>query len=387
MNDKKMVIDTLVSKVNKEYSGTWDDVADDVSLVLPYARESIRKLSPGIKFYHDYLQELNIENATQEQINELNEKIIEVKKVMTKNQDIKTYINRESKKLGRVEHLIEVVKNEISELNNTYPIMNNKEVIITKGSEMCLLCSDWHLGAEFKNAVNTFNLDIAKERINKLVKETIHIGKLNNVKTVNVVGIGDLLNGVIKTMVRIESREGVANQVVLVSSILSEILVELSNEFDTIKFYLTSSNHERIFQDKHENTPEDSFHVFIKEFIKLRLVNVKNVHIIDNKQDESFALIPLGNKIMVASHGDKDKKGASINRYSQILGFTPDYIALGHHHSPYEAVEGKCVIIGNGSLMGSNQYAVDLRLYSKPMQKVLIFDDSGELKSVNHVVF
>jgi DNA repair exonuclease SbcCD nuclease subunit len=85
----------------------------------------------------------------------------------------------------------------------------------------------------------------------------------------------------------------------------------------------------------------------------------------------------LGHKIALV-HGNYDSVNTVSERLSQSFGYLFQYIMMGHIHHHYEKEIGlHTQIIVNSSLIGSDDYAVQKRLISKPAQKFLVFDCEG----------
>ena len=53
----------------------------------------------------------------------------------------------------------------------------------------------------------------------------------------------------------------------------------------------------------------------------------------------------------------------------------PNEIHLGHTHSYKDINDSNIYITVNGSLMGSDEYAVNLRKITKPSQNLIIYDE------------
>ncbi len=88
-----------------------------------------------------------------------------------------------------------------------------------------------------------------------------------------------------------------------------------------------------------------------------------------------FTLIN-GKKVMFA-HGHND----SINRsFESFIGASREFIdigLLGHYHSNKTKSFNGFKIFVNGSVVGTEQYALSKRLFSEPEQKLLIFKDNN----------
>ena len=362
---------------------TWKEIKDMLSSDMH--PDTLRRLGYGFKLYESNFPKVL---RAEEELDELDEKIVEMKKEKVKLTDVRTSVNRKIRELGRVENIIEEIARNLDELNENNPLINKEIVpVINNSRQGLLLCSDWHCGAEFKTVANSFNLDILVNRVNEMVDRTIEICKRNNIEKIHIGYIGDLCNGLIHTTTRIENQIGVAEQVTLISELISQMLDKLSKNFSVVSMSMTSSNHERFFMDKRENSYGDSYHRFIFEIVKLRTRDLINVAILENTKDESFTTLDLCGERIVLSHGDKDKKVNVPSRYSQILGYTPTLVCMGHYHNEYSTVEGLSRIIINGSLMGSNQYAVDLRLCSTPSQSLIIMSEKYGYESTHIISF
>ena len=84
-----------------------------------------------------------------------------------------------------------------------------------------------------------------------------------------------------------------------------------------------------------------------------------------------------------AAHGHKDKPATAVEHLSLLLKTFPDMVLLGHYHSAAEReIQGAEVIV-NGSLCGTDDYAMSLRRTSKPSQKLLVINREGRLCTYN----
>nr|WP_312985304.1 hypothetical protein [Clostridioides sp.] len=361
-----------LAKLNREIDLDWSEINDLVGLAQ--SADHTRKVSYGIEEEYNYWMEKISEGLSDDMKEELNEKLLEIKIERIKASDEKNLANRKIRALSRAEHIVELLEDSIKKHSTEKFILNKENVdLVPTGKQGLLLCSDWHIGAEFDNMTNQFDVAILKNRVNELIDRAIAIGKMESIEKLHIGAIGDLCNGLIKTTIRLENRLDITEQIALAAELISEMVYRFAKEFPAVSLSMTSSNHERIFQDKKENTNSDTFHLLMKEMIKLRTDGIENFEVMNNDLDESLSLLDIYGEKIILSHGDKDNKNVVSSRYSQILGFVPDLICLGHRHSALADSDGKTLIEQCGSLMGGNQYAVDLRLYSQPSQKMLIF--------------
>lgn len=379
--NKKDIVRLIVDKVNQNSDLTWKEIKQKVE--LPYSKESIRKMSPGIKFCYDMFMENGIENATDEQIIEINEKIVELKKERTKNQDIRTYINRMCREDARREKILEYAQDIANQLNKQLPLITESvELNNIENNEGILTLSDLHIGLETDNHWNKFNMDILLQRLNYLKEKTITYAKQNNINKLNILCIGDLVNGLIHTTTRIENQEDVAEQTVHAAEILSEFIHALAEtKLFNINMYYSVGNHGRITPNKSDSLDGENFEYFIKYILKSRCKDMKNVKFIENKYDKELIYFDcLGWKI-AACHGDKfGNKNNIVHRITSMINEVPNYVLLGHLHHNYLNTLGRSELIINGSLSGTDSYAKNLGLVARPSQNLLIINkDVGKL--------
>ena len=63
--------------------------------------------------------------------------------------------------------------------------------------------------------------------------------------------------------------------------------------------------------------------------------------------------------------------------YEKNFGRKMEYMVLGHWHKRYTDENLGIEQIGVGSLCGTDEYAKNKRLFSKPTQTLLVFDSDG----------
>ena len=60
-----------------------------------------------------------------------------------------------------------------------------------------------------------------------------------------------------------------------------------------------------------------------------------------------------------------------------MFGIKPDIVYLGHRHTNGLSTVFGSRVIESGSLIGTNNYAQDIRKVSKPEQTVSVVDENG----------
>ncbi|MGL4450497.1 MAG: hypothetical protein ACRCTZ_04825, partial [Sarcina sp.] len=146
-----------------------------------------------------------------------------------------------------------------------------------------------------------------------------------------------------------------------------------AKEVPYVTLSMTDDNHSRIFANKSENTDKDSFVPFMKEFIKLRIKELPNVVFLENHIDSGISVLNICDRTIVGVHGNNDTLKNAIPKMTSMLKTNIDYMCIAHYHNIKEDTVGESELVCNGSFGGTDEYAKNLRLHSKPMQKYMIF--------------
>lgn len=367
-------VDLCLQKLDRSIDLDWSEIVE--KLGLDCSADHLRKLSYAYKEYADYIKEKGLDSIAEEMQEELNKKLIEIKKKTVQLNDLRTEVNRQARYQARYEQLLEAVKyswEKASEINPFY----DYEVVLPEGDgivrEGVLLLSDLHYGQATDNYWNSYNPTEFNRRCDVLVQRTLEISKLHNVQKVNILGLGDYINGLIHTTTRLSNRESIVEQVTKVSEAIATIVYRIANEVPYVTLSMTDDNHSRMFANKNETTDKDSFVPFMKEFIKMRIKDLPNVVFIENYIDSGIVVLDICDCTVVGVHGDKDSMKNAIPRMTSMLKSNIDYLCMAHYHNIKEDTEGESELIVNGSFGGTDDYAKNLRLHSKPMQKYMIF--------------
>lgn len=221
---------------------TWQEIADGLNKELntEYTESKFRKQFQAFQRMFDSVKHNLVDSN--EHIEELEKKQEELYKQQVKTRDAV----REYRGLLRTDSRIEVLVDAIKDVVVEQPKLKVNKNYETGDTEAVLFLSDFHIGAEVNNFYNSYNLNIAKERVNKLLSDTIKYCKRNNVNKLNVVSLGDLLEGNIHVTTRIQSELDVIEQVMACAEIVSHILNELNNNIQEVNFRYCLDNHGRI---------------------------------------------------------------------------------------------------------------------------------------------
>ena len=242
--------------------------------------------------------------------------------------------------------------------------------------EAVLLFSDLHIGVDCDNYYNKYNLDIAEERVNKLVDEVIYYCKVNRVQRLNVLNLGDLIHGCIHTNARIEQQMDVVTQVMYAAEILSQFLNALTELGIEITYRSVFDNHSRIIADKTQHIEKEQFSRIIDWYVAERLKDKPIIFVNDNI-DGGIGKFKIFSKVAMFSHGHQGNKNSSLQEFIGLTREWIDYIFLAHYHNPAMKDYQGCKVFINGSIVGTEQYAFGKRLFTKPSQKLLVFQENS----------
>lgn len=277
---------------------------------------------------------------------------------------------------ARIDTLKELIQTSVLSVAKEIPFNTEESIYPIKNEpkEAILMISDLHIGVECNNFYNKYNLDIASKRLEKLTTDVINYCYINNVSDLNICNLGDLIHGIIHINARIEQEMDVVNQIIQASELLSRVLLKLSLYVPHVTYRSVSDNHSRAIADKNQAIEKENFSKLIDWYLQERLKD-SNVDFIFDNIDDGIGKFELNNgKKIMFTHGHCD----SINQvYQHFTGASQefiDYMLLGHYHSEKMKTYNSSRVFVNGSIVGTEQYALSKRLFSKPSQTLLIFD-------------
>lgn len=173
-------------------------------------------------------------------------------------------------------------------------------------------------------------------------------------------------------------------QILNVSEIIANLLHNLSLIVNRVEYYSTLDNHSRIDANKKDSIQLETLARITPWFLKERFKNRLDVSINDNDRfTKDIVSFKINNFNILAVHGDKDKPQKAVDRLTAFTGEHQDLICTAHYHHFSCDEQNRTLLISNGSLMGTDEYAMDLRLDSNPSQTMLIIGEDQVCKSIN----
>lgn len=382
-------------KVHKVSDLEWIEIVKKYNLDIHY--DTCRKASQpellGSVFVSEYYKwkESQIKSDSEENtyIDKLKQLKDEIYKEKKKLYDQRREYNKLLTSDARAEHLNEELIKAAYRLNDKHPLQfKEKWFEVNSHKEAVMFWSDWHYGMLTNNIWNTYNTTICKDRVKTFVEISKEFIRLNNISKLNIVMLGDAAHGSIHTGCRIQSEEDACDQLMNVSEIMAQAINDLSNEVNNIDVYSCYGNHLRTIQDKKDSIHSDNMEKLIPWWLRQRLQGNTKIRIIESEYKEFTKLNVLGYNICCV-HGDLDNfknLGRDVNTiFSRKFGETIDYTVSGdkHHLEEFEQYDIESILIR--SLCGTDDFANNKRLYSKPGQTLMIFNDTYGREATYHI--
>jgi hypothetical protein len=311
--------------------------------------------------------------ANDEIVQEVRDATIEMQKEKVKFQDQKREYTNVVRQQARFEHLKDEITRSVQELAEVKPLVFSGSSILRNESKKGIaLWSDFHVGSDVKNSINTYNIEVFKQRFTELIQKTIQYAKFHEITELIVSNLGDAISGLIHVSTRVQSSEDVIKQTQIAAETMAEGLAELSGHFEKIKFINIIGNHSRLLSNKTESIFRENMEYIIPWFLESRLKDFKNIEIV--KDEDGIYVEDIEDEKFVFVHGDLDSVNTAAKNLPQILGFVPKVIFSGHIHHNFEKEFGRTEAVVNGTLMGCDDYAISKRYFATPMQKFIVMD-------------
>ena len=315
----------------------------------------------------------------------LKEQILAIQRERAKLSDERTQNSAYIRRMSREDTIKEIAFEYAKVMSSSKPLLTKPTDCLYDNidykNEAILCLSDWHYGLEFTNAWNSYNTEIAKERVNKLFKEVVKKCKSNGVCRLHVMNLADMIAGRIHLTIRLESRIDVITQTMEVSEILAELLSNLS-EYFYIDYYSCLDNHSRVEPIKADSLDLESLCRITDWYLTERLNKYKNIFIHDNAFGSDIITFTCKGFNILGIHGHKDKPTSVIESISSMTNRNYDLICMAHRHHFSADEQTGTVLICNGSLMGTDTFATNLRLWSQPSQNLIIVSDDSVTEAI-----
>lgn len=332
------------------------------------------------KFYENCFSKMESEEY-QKKIEVMNR---ELAKNTVRYRDERNAWNKQNYIAARAEQKLDYLEEQLS--NQGKVNFEIHEVPRSNGdTDLLVVLSDLHIGQCFSSIWGEYNSDVAKERLEKYLNKIIRIGKLYNASNIHVACIGDIISGCIHKTIQISNRENVIEQIKLASEYITSFCYELTKAFKNVFLYDVPGNHSRI-DKKEEAMKDERLDSLISWSVCQSLKHIENFHSMTHRRfDTTIGEAHVRGHNYILLHGDNDsmtKQG--IANLSLMLSFVPQYVIMGHRHTPAMNEFNGVKVYQSGSLAGSgDDYTIQNRMSGNPSQLVLVCNDNGVECSYN----
>jgi len=287
----------------------------------------------------------------------------------------------------------EIVADKIAMYTPALPIVplsvykkNFKSKTKNTPEEVGLILSDAHIGQEIlkeeTGGLSEYNLDIFKERVDRLKTATAEIVELHSclydLPILNIFCLGDMVAGMNDAGAWNQNYINlpIYEQFVEGTDAIAGMINYWLGLFKEIKFFGVYGNHGRMGRRGTEKEYVN-WDFLMYQFLMARFKDNPRVHFTVPKTWWIFEKIQ-NHKFLIV-HGDNMRgetwPARALNIYeSKMMGIlkdVPDYTIAGHYHSTAELSTNHGRVFLNGSFVGGDIYSLkDLQRSSKPEQKI-----------------
>ena len=376
-------------KQSGELKMRWTDIAEMFNEVFNVDRDESTWRKEAKEMLISNVEEFTSdEESLKENLRDL---ILKLKKEKIKLSDERVQNNAYIRRLAREETIKEIALQVAKE-------MDSKKLLYRPSDEDCysfesdernetiLQLSDWHYGIEVNTYWNVFDTNVCRERITRLLEETIKFCEKFNVCKLYIVNLGDLICGRIHQTLRLQSRIDTISQIIEVSEILAEFISELTSKGIYVDYFDCLDNHSRLEPNKADSIDIETLARITPWYLKERLKENENVRIRANQYDDDIISFNIMGYKICGVHGHKDKPGRVVEGLTLMTQENFDLILTAHLHHFSSDEKNEVMVISNGSLMGTDQYAKDLRLSSIPSQNLILVNKNSVADYIHRVI-
>lgn len=373
-------------KANHIIDLDWQEIIDKYGLNIHY--DTLRKATQTIfggAFVSEYYKTKKAAQKDDTYLAELRAEKHEIRKQKQQLFDERTALNKTLREEGRRESMFDIVKRAIEEY---HPIrFNYQPPIERKGdNDLIIHLTDIHCGVNINSPMNKFNTEILKERLQKYLDEIIEIQRMYQSENAYLILGGDNISGLIHLNARVEAKENVITQIMVVTDLISDFIYELSKVFNKVEVHTTAGNHSRSTASKEETIKGENFDLLVPYICGKDLKNVKNVEFVSNYLDCDIATFMVRGHMVYATHGDKDTIKNVVYHMTNFARKAklplPDMCYLGHRHTNSMETIDDVKVIQSGCVDGMDSYTIDSRLVGTPEQTVTVVTEKHRVKAL-----
>ena len=369
-------------KFENKIQVTWTDLAELFFSAFGIQRDE----SKWRKEAHAIMEDADVVSSDREKQSDI---LLEIKKERVKLSDERVQNNAYIRRLAREDTLVEIAHILADSMNSKKLLPEYKGYIKDSYAEAIIQISDWHYGLEINNHWNKFNPEICKRRVAELMDEALKFCDTYNVGTIHLVNLSDLIAGRIHQSIRYQSRFDAMTQILDVSEIVAEMIAMFISRGIFVNYYDCLDNHSRLEPIKTDSLDLESLARIVPHYLRARFDKSDMVEIRHNEFSDDIITFEVwnGGYKVAGVHGHKDKPGKVVENLTLMTKRHYDLILTAHLHHFSCDEQNETLIISNGSLMGTDDYAKDLRLTSRPSQNIILVTEDSVADLIHRVTF
>ena len=365
----------------------WSDIIDKYN--LPIAKDTLRKSSSptpfGSVFVVEYLKQKGlVDNASETQIQNLKNVLGEQFVLKRQIQEEKTNLNRIKRDFVRSIAVAEEIKDYLESIafHIDIPDYCHSPILLSNSKHTMIVCiSDWHIGYKIIDCKgNSYNWEIANERVNKFIDECYKYIDLYGIEKVYVYNLGDTIESTYMRKNQSQYCEfSQGEQIAKATQLIYRFLVALCKKC-YVQYDGIPGNHDRFAGDKSENLDGDNANAVITPMLAnfIELSGNKRIHVVNRSPFDS-EISPVINGISCKFvHGDKNTKNDRQKISGQISmdGEFYDLYFEGYWHNFRCISENRGrYLVTSGCLSGWNDYSTSFNCATVASQTIAVIGD------------
>lgn len=369
-------------KNSGELDLTWSEVADILNREFrpdePYQESAYRKQFQVANLFFESVFSKQIGGDSY--IEQMREERQELYKVKTQVRDERNELNRKLREQARAGTLLDMVKDTMRAECKPFDYLPSPVIVGDK--DMIVQLTDLHTGLKADNFLNKFNEEVLERRIKKYLDEIFAIQEAQKCQRCYLVLGGDMINGLIHAVLRIESTMNTIEQVKYVSVLVGNFVRRLKTIFSEVYVYSTAGNHSRMSPKKDDQLDGEELDALVPFYIDLMFSGDRSVVVHDNEMGNGIASLSPRGHLWYAVHGDKDTVDSVVGRLTLMTGVKPRGILIGHRHENAVVTRHGVKVCQSGCVGGTDTYAIDHRLSGIPEQLVIISSDRKPVECI-----
>lgn len=354
-------------KLNGVIDADWQDIVE--ALDLDIHRDTLRKGSIFFLEMKDYFEHKFEESQSDEVLDKLTTKKLELKMERAKLSAEKNELNRWIRENARSELFYEKYLDKLSDIK--LPTVNQLPHLKSEESDWTLNLSDIHYGKAVEihglddEIIAKYDIETFERRMNEVLSYTIEKINKENITHLNVFNLADSVDGILR-MSQLQSIQlGVVDTVIGFAQFMGVWLNELSKHV-VIDYYSSQGNHDeiRILNANRGDFPNENVDKLITFHLQTLLKDNSNITIHDSKYLRYVDIV--GTKVLAVHGQDEKNLQNSISQYRDLYNKQIDMLLTGHLHNTHTKTVGmnglqNIEFYQHPSLCGIDEYSVKLK--------------------------